>query len=411
MRRTLALTLASLALSGGATALSAQVTAQVDFGLGGTTAVRGSMASLVTIAPTLRYQTSRLRILADGDYLNSGGPATEATGSVDGGYFTQLGGPLLGEITGSLRARSGVVGISGAAADVGGRLHLVAGARGGAWLGLAAGRDPSGPTYRWEATAWRRIGRVALQLRGSQTAAVDPLGQTSRGADTLPVTPDTFPKPRQVRVITDVGAWLRWSGRALDLALAAGRRYSAAEVASTIAVPGSDLSQNAAPRSIRDDWWQIEGTWWLSARLGINTAVGRSPADLQFQTNGGRFFRVGLRAAFGGGGASRSSAQPGPPARTSGIRVTRSGDGVAQIELSVPERQGVERVELMGDVTDWRAIDMEPAGLGRWRLLLRVSPGMHFLNVRYDGGPWQPPPGTQVVADDFDRHSGVIVIE
>jgi hypothetical protein len=80
-------------------------------------------------------------------------------------------------------------------------------------------------------------------------------------------------------------------------------------------------------------------------------------------------------------------------------------------ELLVGGGSTVRRVEVMGDFTDWRPVDMQLMGPGRWQLRLPILPGLHHLNVRYDGGPWQPPPGTGVVADEFDQLTGVLVVE
>lgn len=69
------------------------------------------------------------------------------------------------------------------------------------------------------------------------------------------------------------------------------------------------------------------------------------------------------------------------------------------------------RVELRGDFTDWRPVEMEDHGGGRWRLRRLISSGVHSLSVRYDDGPWVPPPATRVVADEFGEETGVLVVE
>jgi 1,4-alpha-glucan branching enzyme len=69
------------------------------------------------------------------------------------------------------------------------------------------------------------------------------------------------------------------------------------------------------------------------------------------------------------------------------------------------------RVELMADFTDWAPVDMAPVGAGRWRLTIPVSSGLYHVNVRYDGGSWRSPPGTRKVRDEFDRETGVVVVD
>jgi hypothetical protein len=40
-----------------------------------------------------------------------------------------------------------------------------------------------------------------------------------------------------------------------------------------------------------------------------------------------------------------------------------------------------------------------------------VSSGLYHVNVRYDGGSWRSPPGTRKVRDEFDRETGVVVVD
>jgi 1,4-alpha-glucan branching enzyme len=88
--------------------------------------------------------------------------------------------------------------------------------------------------------------------------------------------------------------------------------------------------------------------------------------------------------------------------------VRRIEEGIVELQLMA---SGAQRVELRGDFTDWRPVEMEDHGGGRWRLRQVISPGVHSVSVRYDGGPWVPPPVTRVVTDEFGEDTGVLVVE
>jgi 1,4-alpha-glucan branching enzyme len=69
------------------------------------------------------------------------------------------------------------------------------------------------------------------------------------------------------------------------------------------------------------------------------------------------------------------------------------------------------KVELMGDFTDWQPVEMARQNSTRWRVRLAAEPGVHYLNVRYDGGIWQPPPRANVIHDEFGKETGVLLID
>lgn len=70
-----------------------------------------------------------------------------------------------------------------------------------------------------------------------------------------------------------------------------------------------------------------------------------------------------------------------------------------------------ERVDLMGDATEWMVTSMKRNASGRWRAELKLPPGMHRVMVRADGGRWIAPPGLPISNDDFGGPTGMIVIK
>lgn len=70
-----------------------------------------------------------------------------------------------------------------------------------------------------------------------------------------------------------------------------------------------------------------------------------------------------------------------------------------------------ESVELMGDATQWVVTSMQRNRNGRWRAELKLTPGMHRITVRADGGRWIAPPGLPVSDDDYGGPVGMIVVQ
>ena len=393
-----------------ATSLQAQISGRVDALVGPSPAYsRESARPLLGVSPALLFQSPRVRLEAESEFREGRGPLGAATGSLALSHFTPLHGPLLGELTGSTRFRSGFSGGNGLVWDAGVRFHLRSASE-GVWVLLSGGRDLQGSTARWEATAWRRLGAVSLQLTGSQTSIVSVAPSAAAATDTLARAPDSTTSS-SVRVATDLGAWLRWGVRRFELAVGAGRRYGSREVAPSPSTAPGDGTQD---RTVRDggrvlvnDWWLAEAVWKLTPRLGLVGSMGRSPPDLQFGTPAGKFLRLAVRASVGRAAAATRD----PGATAAGVRVSRLRSGQVEVEVAVSGEATVSRVEIMGDFTDWLPVDLDPTGERRWRARLAIVPGIHYLNVRYDGGPWQPPPGTAVVADDFGRVTGMIVVE
>lgn len=385
----------------------AQVQALVDLGIRDAPIAGVGTRSHWAIAPSLHYEQSRLRLSAEGEYRDFGRLGHGLSGAFDGSWFVPIGGPVRGELSTAFRATGGGPTASASLWNGGGRLHL-AGSSAGLWLGSQAGGGTESPSFRWEAAAWRRIGNLTFQLQGSQLTLVDRVLREGVAPDTLTPRPDTLYHD-QARITTDVAAWLRWTPPRTDLALALGRRYGIAEVAGVLGgMPGDGTGsglQSSTSRSTTSTWWMLEATYWLAARWGFTGSVGRRPPDSQLRTPGGRFLQFSIRTSVGRGAPMTSPADRSAPRE---FRVRRIGAGMVELALIAGASR---RVELRGDFTDWRPVEMEDHGGGRWRLRRLISSGVHSLSVRYDDGPWVPPPATRVVADEFGEETGVLVVE
>jgi len=385
-----------LALSTGAAL--AQATGRVDAGAGGP----GSWS----LAPELGLEGSRGRIDLTGEYRDFGGPGRGATGLLTGSLFRPLGGRLSLELTGSLRGQAGDGLMDAAAWQTGPRLHLHQDAQ-GVWLGFQGGRDHAGTTLRWEAAAWKQLGRFSIQVQGWQTAAN--LAAQVTG-DTLQRVLDTLAPPtgRQLHTTTDLGTWLRWNASRVQLSVATGVRLGLSEPGLDAASQGAGGGARAvaAGHTVSSTWWQAEGTWWLMDRLGMTGTVGRQPPDPSFDAPGRNFFRIGFRAALD---RRRPAAAPRILPGSGGFRTRRMDPELVEFTLDAP---GAERVEIMGDFTDWSPVPMEEDRSGGvWRVRLPTGAGLHRANIRRDGGAWRAPPVTRVVRDEFGTESGEFLIE
>jgi len=155
-----------------------------------------------------------------------------------------------------------------------------------------------------------------------------------------------------------------------------------------------------------DVWWESEAAWWISPRFALVGAAGDRPTDLTLGMTGGRYLLLSIRANL----TAPAPRIPLPlPAKVSaGFRIERINSNA--VEFSLPGR-GAHLVELMGDFTDWKPVPLEYASSGWWHIVLPVSDGVHQINVRFDEGPWEAPPGVTAVADEFGGVSGRIVVQ
>ena len=65
----------------------------------------------------------------------------------------------------------------------------------------------------------------------------------------------------------------------------------------------------------------------------------------------------------------------------------------------------------MGDFTDWTPLPMTASQPpGTWSIAVPVTPGVHQVNVRIDGGEWTVPAGLTAVRDEFGGSVGILLV-
>jgi hypothetical protein len=167
---------------------------------------------------------------------------------------------------------------------------------------------------------------------------------------------------------------------------------------------GLSLTRRIGSAFSRRSGWELSGIWWVAPSVGVVGATGHSLPQFGLSLPGGRFGTVGLRLAVGA-----KSAMAATPRRSADVPSATPTLAVAGRRLTVrwaPARNA----EVMGDFTDWQARRLTPLGEGRWELPVALSPGVHHLNVRFDGGPWLVPSGAFTVDDGFGGQVGLVVV-
>ena len=53
---------------------------------------------------------------------------------------------------------------------------------------------------------------------------------------------------------------------------------------------------------------------------------------------------------------------------------------------------------------------LTPVGGGWWSTSRAIGSGAHEMNVRVNGGAWEPPPGLVAIRDEFGGTTGLLVI-
>jgi hypothetical protein len=160
---------------------------------------------------------------------------------------------------------------------------------------------------------------------------------------------------------------------------------------------GASLGATAAMRSGtgggNGGWQAADAELWMTPRVAIVLAAGNALADAVRGTPSTRYASAGLRLAWQPHVALRFGRDASPGVR---VVVTRSSGGTARIDISAPKG---ERVELMADFTGWEPISLERAGDG-WFADRVVTPGLHRLAIRIDGGAWVAPSNVPNLRDD-----------
>jgi hypothetical protein len=265
-----------------------------------------------------------------------------------------------------------------------GRAHLVRDNM-GAWIGGGGGtvhleaRDFGAATG--DLGVWARRGEYRLTLSGSSV-------RTSM-ISTVIFTDGTVLRVREPVGYADAsivghGAWGRFEVDALGL--------------SRHAWKGSLASTPTAA---------VSAAWWARPNMAIAGAVGRQLSDPMRGTVRARYATVALRFSAERHGPVRPRATPPPTTAGAASIVAVAADGGAVVvRVNAP---GAQRVDLMGDLTDWSPMPLERRG-GQWEVRLTTTRGSHHVMLRIDGGAWVVPSNLPRIDDELGGSVGLLVI-
>ncbi|HEV8445987.1 MAG TPA: glycogen-binding domain-containing protein [Gemmatimonadaceae bacterium] len=186
------------------------------------------------------------------------------------------------------------------------------------------------------------------------------------------------------------GAMVTHIGSTQYTDFAAGWRHDAgaASIGATAALRAGDGSGG---------WQAADAELWVSSRLAVVLAAGTALSDVVRGTPSTRYASASLRVAWQPHVALRFRRDT-----NAGVRVvisrSGSGEGIARIDVS-GSTPGMARVELMADFTGWEPIVLTRAGDG-WFAERAVTPGLHRLAIRVDGGAWIAPFNVPKLRDD-----------
>jgi len=153
-------------------------------------------------------------------------------------------------------------------------------------------------------------------------------------------------------------------------------------------------------------WAQGMVEWQLTRRVLLLGSLGDRPASsLAFHSEAHPRSMIGIQfAPWSTNGWAMSSALK-PAALAWRTQVEPHDRLIVRVHL-----RDVASAEIAGDFTDWKPVALERLHGGWWYQVLRVSPGVHRVQLRLDGGAWQSPPGLPRADDGPGGPSGTLLV-
>jgi hypothetical protein len=151
----------------------------------------------------------------------------------------------------------------------------------------------------------------------------------------------------------------------------------------------------------RGAWASGEAMLWVAPHSAIVFSGGRTPADIVRGFPVTTYASVALRFASRAHQTVNRRVGTGPR-----VAVARSEGGTVVLEVRAPDARSVE---LTGDFTAWMPVPLTRDG-AIWRLERPISPGLHRLAIRVDGGAWLAPRNLPPVEDELGGGAAVITI-
>ncbi|HEU4989899.1 MAG: glycogen-binding domain-containing protein [Gemmatimonadota bacterium] len=395
-KRNAALPALLLALALPQSGISAQVSTRLQAGAVMSAAPGLVPANALSLTPDVRYHSQVLSLAASGSAWLDGNSWEFADGDATATVTTptrhHLSAQLIANASREYYDRIN----QNDQIDARARVHLVFSQQGGMWL-------ESGVARPWRvavvssvdvagAGAWTQVGGATIT--GTYTNfSFTKIGSASDSNGTLQSCANQADNSRCLRQshFSDVQGTVHWEKSSVELNAQTGYRFGDAN--------------DVTPDSRR--WASASAVVWLSPDMAMVVGGGRQPANPARGLPARNYANLGVM--FSAWPAMTEGAVP-IESRASAISqfdIAAAGASLQRIQVHIA---GVQTVEVMGDFTDWQPIDMVQRGRDLWEALLPIASGVHQLNVRVDGGKWQPPPNTPTMRDGFNGEVGVLVI-
>jgi hypothetical protein len=371
-------------------------------------------ASALRFAPSFQFDLPHARITARGAAFLSEQNLQIADGVVSGTFTTPTVYGVRAEMIGNASRAVDERSLGSDQVDVQTRIHVPFRQAGGLWFG-------GGVAKPWRVAVissadvldggvWGKLGdgtskfgiatltatftnfsfsKVA-SVRDSSTALSCAPAAVGNIATTSALDEAGTACERQSR-FSDMEASLRWEVGPLEMSAQSGYRLGD--------------SYDVTPDSRR--WSSAHATIWLNERVAIIGGGGRQPALPLRGLPARSFGMAGLEIAYS---PVSKSAVPVALPHTVLVKKFEMQPGTGDMRKIVIRVGGVERVDVMGDFSDWSPLTLVRRGRDLWELNVPLSPGMYHINVRVDDGPWMAPPGIPTMHDGFSGDVGLIVI-
>jgi hypothetical protein len=383
-----------LAFSAWAAPAAAQLAGTLDMGAGTYRPDRAIPGGIASIVPSLRYRRGPVELSAIGVYSDAPAGRWNFQGGTAASIRTPTFGILQLEAMGQAEWTSHYQ-VRGTTLFSGGvRAYLTPGSGARAWVGRHQGQASAlgtrRPLRRSEFGGSARLGAVHLEFSVANTTVDRALlfGQLDPREDTLASGPLPAGESRVERVaLTDAVLSGRWRIQSLDFDASLGRRFS----------------HNTAETTI----WGLSASRSIAPSLALVAAAGRAGSDPVTSVPGAQYFALGLRLKVG---SPVLAPLPAAVARTT-TAPFQIGPAVAAGREIVIQAVDARSVELAGDFTDWKPVALQRWGEDGWRALLPISPGLHRLAIRIDGGAWRAPAGTRPIASEFGGEVAEVIVE
>jgi hypothetical protein len=368
----------------------AQVTVTMDAGGGNARIDQAGNGSIALVAPAVAWRHPLMSFDAGGVYSGMGDRGWNAAGAAAARLRSPRLGLLRGELSGLYRRSAHAVGQGTRVAEA--ELGLTASPASWAEVSVAGKVGSASALRRTRPVAGARLAARAVLQGVHLTLGVDRTSFTEErlrpGAvfDSLGSRQDTLLQ-RSVIEYTDASLGARWRAGSFEL--------------------GGSIARRLGVTAVRATSWSLSATRWLTPQLALVGGTGHYAADLASSLPAGRYATLALRIGVGAGGSP--SPVPAPASDASGsTRLRRGADGLVALDVRAP---GARSVELMGDFTDWSAVELARRGSSQWQVRLPVPPGIHHLVVRIDGGEWRAPPGSRPTVNEYGVAVGAVLVD